>query len=165
MLSFAVPSTLRNLPADTPAAFSPALDDTVDVMLASARWEDQLGALTAITVLLYARTFHKRKIPASNLQILYVQAALEACGSEDLAVRLLEPVLAKLEAEEPRVRLAVGDCLLAMALQLGPLVWERSGTAILASIRRCWVRRMSRRGVQVNRLFKLHYFRCRTATL
>ena len=112
------------------------------MMLASARWEDQLGALTATTVLFSARTFHTCKEAASSSQSTSVQAALEACSSKDLALRMLEPVLAKLEAEEPRVRLAVGDCLLVMASQLGPLVWERSGTAILASIRRCWVSHM-----------------------
>ena len=49
-----------------------------------------------------------------------------------LCVRLLED-------DEPRVRLAVGRCLGALARARGPRAWEAVRGAVLGGIERCWV--------------------------
>ena len=46
---------------------------------------------------------------------------------------------AALEDPEPRVRLAVGDCLGLLAAQQGTAVWDACRDAILGSIERSWV--------------------------
>jgi hypothetical protein len=45
-----------------------------------------------------------------------------------------------LEDGEPRVRLAVGRCLGALAARRGLAAWEAVRGAVLGSIERCWVR-------------------------
>lgn len=45
-----------------------------------------------------------------------------------------------LEDAEPRVRLAVGKCLGALARARGLAAWQAVQGAVLGSIERCWVR-------------------------
>jgi len=48
---------------------------------------------------------------------------------------VLEACLQLLEDEEPRVRVAVGETMGALARVQGPAVWLRAQPAVLASIR------------------------------
>lgn len=56
------------------------------------------------------------------------------------ADQALPGCLQLLEDAEPRVRLAVGECLGIMAQQRGPSVWEASKDTIFTSIEGSWVR-------------------------
>ena len=58
--------------------------------------------------------------------------AASADAATALCVRLLED-------DEPRVRLAVGRCLGALARARGLRAWEAVRGAVLGSIERCWV--------------------------
>lgn len=61
-------------------------------------------------------------------------------GSSDaFPDQALQGCLRLLEDSEPRVRLAVGECLGLMAQQRGPSVWEVSKDTILTSIEGSWV--------------------------
>ena len=52
----------------------------------------------------------------------------------------LDACLMLLEDQEPRVRLAVSECMRLLAELQGTAVWLKSREAILDSIRACWVR-------------------------
>lgn len=51
----------------------------------------------------------------------------------------LEACLTLLEDPEPRVRLAVSECMRLLAEQQGIVVWLKARDAILESISSCWV--------------------------
>ena len=53
---------------------------------------------------------------------------------------MLDACLTLLEDPEPRVRLAVSECMRLLAEQQGIAVWQASRDAILESIKACWVR-------------------------
>lgn len=79
-------------------------------LLAGDRWEQRLGGLLGAGALV-------QRTPA--------------CSFDDV---LTDECLRLLEDEEPRVRLAVGDCLHRLAVKLGPSVYERCRERLLASI-------------------------------
>ena len=71
--------------------------------------------------------------------LLSPQLAQHGKHQDQVQAEVLDACLTLLEDAEPRVRLAVGECLGLLAEQRGAEVWEMSRTAILGSINRCWV--------------------------
>ena len=75
------------------------------------------------------------------LQLLLAQRDAKN-GEEQSKVQrdMLDACLTLLEDPEPRVRLAVSECMRLLAEQQGVAVWLASHDAILDSITACWVR-------------------------
>ena len=77
----------------------------------------------------------------SLLQLLLSRQQVERAhikGRESLQGDSLEACLALLEDPEPRVRLAVSECMRLLCEQQGVRVWLRARQPILDSIRACW---------------------------
>ena len=78
----------------------------------------------------------------SMVQLLLSRQQAKPGGADDdkLQGDALEACLALLEDPEPRVRLAVSECMRLLAELQGITIWLKSRDAILNSIRACWVR-------------------------
>lgn len=75
------------------------------------------------------------------LQLLLAQRDAKNGKEQSKAQRdMLDACLTLLEDPEPRVRLAVSECMRLLAEQQGAAVWLASHDAILDSITACWVR-------------------------
>ena len=68
-----------------------------------------------------------------------LQIAPSQIQGQAFARHSVEAAIAYLEDSEVRVRLAVGDCLGAAAMQLGPEVWLAVRDRINAVIEHSWV--------------------------
>lgn len=71
--------------------------------------------------------------------LLGPQSAQHSRQQAQVQADVVDACLTLLEDAEPRVRLAVGECLGLLAEQRGVEVWEASRAAVLGSINRCWV--------------------------
>ena len=88
-------------------------------MADSDQWEERLGSLRVAKVLVTKRA----------AQPAFSDILVQTC-------------LDRLEDIEVRVRLAVGDLLRALSINMGTVVWERSSVRILSSIRENFVSNM-----------------------
>ncbi|KAK9826799.1 hypothetical protein WJX81_002074 [Elliptochloris bilobata] len=100
--------------ADAP--FWVELEDAAVLLTASDLWTRRLGGVTLATALVGSRG-----------DAAFADVATQLC------VRLLED-------SEPRVRLAVGKCMGALARARGMKAWNAVRGAVLGSIERCWDR-------------------------
>ena len=96
-----------------------ALQEGILSMADSDQWEERLGSLRVAKVLVTKRA----------AQPAFSDILVQTC-------------LDRLEDIEVRVRLAVGDLLRALSINMGTVVWERSSVRILSSIRENFVSNM-----------------------
>ena len=105
-------------------------------------FEGQSGSLQQALPVETRQVLCNNMSPGVQLLLSRQQARPGATSHGKLQGDVLEACLTLLEDPEPRVRLAVSECMRLLAEQHGVAVWLQSRDAILESISACWVHPM-----------------------